>query len=273
MKIQQTPTTPTLTRASVLYQGPALCGKTHHMATWPSPFFIVFDPKLETLRKVAPGVPYIVPSSFEEFREEIVPYITGGKLAAEYPQVETIAIDTLSFAASWLELELAGKGDDVPWRVFAGRLSSVLAKLMELVNHTDLPRNYHIVAGVHEKEIKEQIQVAGKQQSRTLAIEPLIAGKMASLIRGYFDLTLLPYSEKVQVPSKPGQPAVVETRHLCRAVPIDRYRAAGGTLWGRTLPETVDGTFPGLLKACGLTESDVPKGANIINDNEKMENK
>lgn len=265
VRTQRAPTNLSDHRARLLYIGPPFAGKTTMMASWHMPdqerelFMVSWDKKLESFFKAAPGAPYIVPDSPKQFREEILPWMLEGGLAHDHPNVWAVGFDTISFYARDLELEIMGSANamsakDGDWQVFSNRIANDFAQLGRLVTG-DLPKNFHFLAGVHEKEKYTAVKGSqGSWEQRLIGIDPAISGQTARMITGYFDCVLY-LTRKVEMVTQAGAPAKQVVKHIAYATePADHRAPAGGTIWGKTLPpgELEDVTYAGLRRLCGL---------------------
>lgn len=252
-------------KALVLLLGAPKVGKTELLTTWPSPLLISWDPNLETFFRHCPGAPFITPESPAIFEKDILPWILGGGLAHDYPDVETVGFDSLSFYAKALELEIMGantaldaKGGD--WQTFGNRMMKVLSQLTRVAKSTALPKNFNLIATCHEKDKMTATKEGGQWVEKLIGIDPAIAGKQIHpMLPGFFDLVLYLVRRNESVPitdgPKKGQ-FERQRRYVALAFePPDHRAPAGGTLWGHTLPaEIADASYGGLRKLCGLPE-------------------
>jgi len=247
------------TYGKVIYLGGPKDGKTYLLGSWnentltpgqPGVFVISFDPNLGTIRQFDPPIPYVQIDNTEQFRKHVFPWILSGGLASEYPSVTTIAVDSLSFYAKMLELETTGD-----WQLFAQRIAGDLGQLTRLANrNAGIPRNYNLVASCHEKDRYTSVKTNNGRERHLVGVEPAVAGQMAALLTGYFDLVLYAKrkTEAVLVPGS-NPPRYENTAVFeCAAMEPPQHKApAGGTLWGRSITGKVDGTYKGLHTLCG----------------------
>lgn len=251
--------------AKAIYLGGPKTGKTTHMTTWnestsvtgePGLFAIIFDYNIGTLASVRPKIPHVVVESTERFRKEVIPWVLNGGLAKEFPSVQTVGVDSLSFYAKLLEQEVNGD-----WQVFSSRISNDLGQLTRLANpRAGLPKHYNLVCTCHEKDRYSTAKTASGQRERTLVgTEPAIAGQMSALITGYFDVVLYTERKVVAVEVKgAGGAKQYENQvvYSCRAMePRDHKAPAGGTLWGKPITGQVEGTYAGLRRYCGFEDA------------------
>lgn len=254
--------------AKVVYLGGPKSGKTYLGVSWnecstepgePGLFGILFDPNTGTISQARPEVPHVVVDSTEQFRREVLPWIFAGGLAAEYPSVRAILTDSLSFYAKMVENESGGD-----WQLVASRFSQDLGQLTRLANpNAGLAKLYHWVATCHEKDRYTTTKTASGQRERHLVgTEPAIAGQMASLICGYFDVVL--YANRtaraVEATVNGAKQYIQQPHFECRAMEPPNHKApAGGTLWGRSITgASIDGTYRGLRTLCGETTQTAP---------------
>lgn len=260
------------TKALGLYLGPPKVGKSTLLASWPNPFLVAWDPNQETFLKHHPSCPRVTPDSPEQFERDILPWLLGGGLAQEFPDVETVVVDTLSFMARAYELEILGtankmdnKGGD--WMVFSNRMSRVLGQLTRLAKSNTLPKNYHFIASCHEKEKYVAVRGDGGMERQLVGIDPAVAGQTAGLIAGYFDFVIYVTRGKKNVritdQTAPGGYRIEQRPHY-QALgfePSDHRAPAGGSLWGHSIPSgPIDATYQGLRAICGLTEGEGDNG-------------
>jgi hypothetical protein len=247
-----------LHRALLLYLGPPQSGKTELMCSWPNPFFIVFDPKIGTLAKW--GHPYIQVDNSTQLEKDILPWLIH-KLHAEHPEVETICFDTLSFMALMRARDVMGDGYEIKakdgdWDLMNNWTLKVLAQITRLARSATLPKTYHVIAGCHEKEKRGARKNAqGNWEEYLIGIDPAIPGRQVHpVLPGMFDVVLyLTRSRSADKTDPATKRPIIEAKYQCHAFELPDHRApAGGTLWGKTLPPLVDGTYAGLRKACGL---------------------
>jgi len=253
------------TKALILLLGAPKVGKTTLAASWPSPLYLGFDPNLETFFKFAPGAPFIIPESPSVFEKDVLPWILGGGLAKDYPDVETVIFDSISFYAKALELEIMGannaldaKGGD--WQTFGNRMMKVLSQLTRIAKSTALPKNYNFIATCHEKDKVTAVKEGGGWVEKLIGIDPAIAGKQIHpFLPGFFDLVLylVRRNESVAVTEGPKKGQYERQRRYVALAfePQDHRAPAGGTLWGQTLPSEIeDASYSGLRKLCLLPE-------------------
>lgn len=251
--------------AKVVYLGGPKDGKTYLTTTWnqcaapaaegeeagPGCFGILVDPNVGTWRAERPAMPYVVIDKTEQLRGQILPWIQSGGLKAAFPTVRTVVFDSISFYAQKLEIETNGD-----WQTFAGRMSADLAEFTRLGNpNTGFPQLYHWVATCHEKDRYTTTKTAGGRERHLVGIEPAIAGKMASLVTGYFDVVLYAQkkTEAVETQGPNGGKVFVQTpRYTCSAIaPPNHTAPAGGKLWGVSVTGAdIDGTYEGLRAYC-----------------------
>lgn len=229
---------------------------THCVGSWTKAgplLYIQWDPKSETI-DLFPNVYKIVPESPKQFELQILPQIMAGKVEYDGKPIEyvSVAMDSLSFWARDVELEIIGSGDDMPaggWQVFANRVGRVLAKLGSLARSPSQPHPANFLATIHEQERTKSVRVGGRTEVVSDGMLPLVSGRLRANIEGYFDLTLLPFHKQQLGPEVKGQPRTSRTVYLCRTVGREKAQQAGGRFQGKVLPPEVDGTYEGLCKA------------------------
>jgi hypothetical protein len=257
------------TKALLLLLGAPKVGKTEAASSWPSPFMVSWDPNLETFFRHCPGAPYVVPESPTQFEAEILPWIVGGGLAADYPDVESVLFDSISFYAKKLELEIMGTGTQLDakggdWQTFGNRVMKTLSQLTRVAKSSGIPKNFNLIATCHEKDKMTASKDGGQWVEKLIGIDPAIAGKQVHpILPGFFDLVLYMTrrNESVQQLDGPKKGQFVrERRYVALAFePQDHRAPAGGTLWGHTLPpEIEDASYSGLRKLCGLSDKVTP---------------
>lgn len=241
---------------TVLYKSPPLTGKTHCVGSWTKlgpQLYIQWDPKSETI-DLFPDVYKIAPASPKEFEQVILPQIMAGKLEYEGKLIDyqSVAVDSLSFYARELELEIMGTNDDMPgggWQHFANRLGRVLGRLGSLARNPNHPHPAHFLATVHEQEKQRSIRSQGQNVAVSDGMLPQISGRLRNALEGYFDLVLLPTKQSVAGTPQPGKPRTTTQVYICRTVGTEKGQAAGGRFMGKVLPPEVDGTYEGLVEA------------------------
>lgn len=248
--------------AKAIYLGGPKNGKTTLMTTWnhsspdpeqPGLFAIVFDYNMGALAAVRPKIPHVVIEKTDTLRGDVIPWILSGGLAREFPTVRTIGVDSLSFYAKMLEQETQD------WQVFAARIANDLGQMTRFANpRAGLPFLYNWVATCHEKDRYTTTKTAQGQRERHLVgTEPAIAGAMAGMITGYFDVVLYTERKTVSREETVGNVKryVSAVEYTCRAMEPPNHKApAGGTLWGKNITGNVDGSYHGLRAHCGFEE-------------------
>lgn len=252
--------------STVLYKGEPLTGKTHCVGTWTAAgplLYILWDPKQETISRF-PDVHIIAPKTPQQFRDVVLPRIREGQLTdAKGARLEyaTVAMDSLSFFARELELELMAGSDEMPdgaWNPFANRLAQTLSTLGSLARRPqDHPHPANFIATVHEVDRYRQVSDGGGRKVQVHdGTLPMISGRIRNILEGYFDLTLLTCAEEGLAPPDPKNPTAprqMVVTHYCRSVRQDKGQAAGGSFGGlAVLPPKLDGTYTGLCTLAGV---------------------
>jgi len=254
---------PTRTRYStLLYKGPPLTGKTHCLGTWhlAGPIlYLLFDPKSATIEEF-PDVHIIAPKDTFQFYQQVYPRILNGTLTDSQGKpldYATIALDSLSFLARDIELEIMGTGDEMPnggWNIFATRISRTLSYLGSMARSPNVPHPANFLVTIHEQEKQKRVRDAsGQPQFVSDGLLPKISGQVRTILEGYFDLTLLTFKEERALPAVQGKPRDTAIHYGCRTIGREKNQQAGGSFRGlRKLPSIIDGTYPGLCKLAGI---------------------
>ncbi len=237
-------------KLSILYRGQEKTGKTFNMATFPKPFFIYADKNISTIRKF-PNLDYSPLENYGQWHDQLLPELLAGT-ETWLKAYDTLAIDSLSalfrMCKAWGEYKNY-KGFDL-WgyvlTTFVGDLELYLS-LGKAAGREGKP-TYHTVASVHEQEIMDD---AGALLRIGLAIQGQSAGQVAPLFDSVF-CTESTTKKKMT----PGQPPETAAEYFIYTVSPDRFRKCGDGIGGgkyKTLPTKMQGTYPDLMKAWGMS--------------------
>jgi len=256
-------TVPTLTAAdpgeqkcSVLYIGRAKTGKTHCVMSWPKPLVIYWDSNDATMRKFLDNaVDVVLPRTFKEFENQILPRIANREV-----DCETIVMDSYSFAASLLKLEVQG-GRDKPrvqdWGTIFETLTRVTNAIASTTSHDAMAgphkdRRYHFVATTHDRDTYDD-------DGNLVKVDPAIQGQFKDWLPRYFNTVLVTGSEiskkMLKPPGSDTAKITYSKDYFCWTCPPTGAWPAGDGFGGgkyKELPAKVDGTYPGLASAWGL---------------------
>lgn len=197
-----------LNKRLVLLQGPPGTGKSHCAATFPHPFFLVFDPGTATHDRI--GVPYAMVSNWEEVDtywlralqerriSQLVQSIEApdGSHPYEGYHVETLVLDSLTFFvdSNLVELGRGGTRDvgQQGWDNYYSRIH-LLLNAAKIAVRPDPRRpdaeTYHLVATVHEQD-----RTTGQEGEFKETVNA-VQGKMNSRLAAYFDAQFLTEKE------------------------------------------------------------------------------
>jgi len=236
----------------VLYRGREKTGKTHALASYPSPFFLFCDKNLATLKKHE-GHRYVHIQSWKEYCDALRTI-----QADEIPDdVLTLCVDSISTLFMFCKdhYEAQGfKGHDFWGQVlanFTGRLHDLI-DLSKAAGGTNSSRTYHIAVSCHEKDIFQ-----GGNESVLQRIGLKIQGQSEGEVAPHFDSVFCCDTERETVMPKGGGPVEKAVRYIIYTSPPDSYRACGDGVGGgkyNVLPHKMANDYASLCKAWGREE-------------------
>lgn len=263
-------------KVSIAYQGVAGAGKTHAMLSWPKPMRILQpDPNRSTVTQfmqefARAGLEVVidVPDSWDDM-------LTWARDAkARKFAAQTIGVDTYSIGSMYSEDRFAAMDQQVWGRIrgehlqFFRDLTSCTAPIAGLPS-------YHVVVNVHTMEVKERVRTTndkGKMvvvEGRTVGVRPAIAGSAKDFFNRMFSCSfVLEHRAKIMTQTDAGGRTALDPKSWDEFVcwtqpPTELYETKdeiGGKNGLKRLPaRLVDGTYPSLCKAWGVTpDPDVP---------------
>jgi hypothetical protein len=234
---------------AVLYQGRSKTRKTSCAVTWPDPLIISVDPNRAPLARY-PDAQVIVNPDVAVIENEILPALKAGKIDAK-----TVVLDSFSFLSNkWADRIMGAR---TSYGQGQGQAAGVSLRrfLQQIVELKSLPRPYNVVVTVHEA-------LSGGDEGPK-RIEPITIGALRESMGAAFDLIVLTEMENVLFKdAKTGQSAIT-AMSKGRTVSPDPNRTAGGSLWGRLMPPTIDNpTYQNLRRAVGLPVDFEPRMTN-----------
>lgn len=223
---------------AVLLQGRQKTRKTTCALTFPDPFVISVDPNRSPLA-FFPDAQVVIPKDVATVEREILPALQAGKVDAG-----TVVLDSFSFFSDlWADRVM---GTATSYGRGQGQASGVTLRrfLLQLIELKIAARPYNLVITVHES-------LRSEGEDGPKRIEPHTIGALRESLGKFFDLVLL--LEMANRTVTEGGRSRVETVCLGHSVSPDKFRSAGGSLWGRHMPPTIENpSYQTLRAAVGL---------------------
>jgi hypothetical protein len=236
-------------RKKVLYWGDPFTGKTNYAKSFPSPFFIYFDPDSTTLLSHPTEIPYVVVQSkavmdalaADVRNRRMTEVVRGfGPQWANYT-VQTVVVDSSTFqdklVEEWLD-DNENRGQN-RWDLKSRAMHGFYGDVCAGSTHRDGAEQYYIVVTAHEA-------IKRDKDGNITEITTCISGNFRKDIIQYMDTVIFC---GVQVPAGKDGVAIGAAQYVCRTQPPDKFRKCGAR--GLTkLPATLnEGAFFNVLEA------------------------
>ena len=229
-------------RESIGYKGPSGTGKTTNMMSWPGPLKVAaFDRNQKTIRELVQGgvdAEVYIFDTFKEFEDGFVRPVLHREFAAE-----SIAVDTLDFAAGMLMKDVQGtklRMAMADWGTILNKLRSVMADLTSSTSYLPDKPSYNVIINYHLMDVTDG-------DGALLKTAPKIPGQFKDELEAYLDTVLYCTS---QISSKPvpqpggGSRLVPSKEFVCHSVPPTPFI----TCKGGGLPPVTPGDYGTLRK-------------------------
>jgi len=262
---------------SVLYVGVPKSGKSTCALSWPDPLVLDFGANLAALQG-SHDLPYlkgtdIAPDSagiITRLEQVIIPAIANGRVSeiTDKP-VKTIVFEDLTYLlGEHLDKVVRGSKESLEgfadYGTFGHKAENLILKMVNLTH-----AGFNVVATIHlgerggediRQKINDKWEIVGQKPIKR---RPVITGQFRDIICGRFDNALLTQRHLTKKLQK-NAAGVIETVDVAEYYvytinPDSTYEGIGQGL-GReggkfhALPAKVDGRYPALAKAWGLTQ-------------------
>lgn len=256
-------------RCSILYLGFEKSGKSNYIFSWTKAGKMVViqtDPNKGVL-DAHPDVPVIDLHAIAEaegkaaawnyLEDTVLPAIKNREL-----DCETVAIDSDVYLYEMMQAAIpmptasGGKQDTFKYwdtvKKKAYQLHNTLISATSPFPGQPDRRTYHVVVACHLQELTND-------SGGVIGFRPGLQGSFKNEVGRLFKTVLFCDTERDVQPKGGGEPAEVKVRYVCHTRPPnqwvkcgDSFAAPGGKY--KPLPDRVDGSYEGLMKAWGLTE-------------------
>lgn len=244
------------------YMGEAFTGKTHNLCTWHTKegviLLIAFDPDTGTARSM-PNTVVVEVESFKEFETDVMPYVRARELdklikdkAGIEARVDTLALDTISVAATRCQTEIQGIKPQMTqqdWGLLLNRLTSTTMQCIDITReYTPGQRTYHCLFASHLKtETSEGGGVVGYR--------PAVSGQFKDIFPRLGGFSFI-CRQSITQGLVSGKPQQSRTFYVHTCPPTDMYicgdRIGGEGKLYKPLAPTMSGTYPALMEAWGM---------------------
>ena len=228
-------------KRSTLLWGPSQTGKTHCAMTWPSPFFIYFDPDTQTLEGTASRVPFIHVPDLKTM-EQIAEDVRHGRMTElvrtlpgfEDYTVQTVVLDSASALGRMVDDEQKDNGVvGIPrWDAKKQQLHKIFLHLIAGSKWSAAREQYYLVVTAHEAEKTDS-------EGNVREVVTSISGKFGEELFQYFSDIILTRRTSGQNPKF----------HARTSAPNAHYKSVGMRAINNPPPVLEQGaTYPELAR-------------------------
>ena len=260
--------TETPTRISGSYMGEAFTGKTHNLCTWHTKdgvvLLVAFDPDTGCARSM-PNTVVLEVESWKEFEQDVMPYVRARELAKLIKdkagidaKVDTLAIDTISIAATRCQTEIQGTKNQMTQQDWGLLLNRMTATTMQCI---DITRQYQEGQPTYHCLFSSHLKTETSDGGGVVGYRPAVAGQFKDIFPrlGGFSFVC---KQSITQGLKDGKAVQTRTFYVHTCPPSEMYicgdRIGGEGKLYKPLAPTMLGTYPALMEAWGMDPEPSP---------------